>query len=108
MSKRLMNRRLRRAIAKGRAERAVTAIDAKIEAREWILAAIQRHSCIPGELAEQEVRWFIQRLQRDIESLKETRDFRVIANEAGSRERERYLQAQDLKLRFEHAIAKGQ
>lgn len=54
-------------------------LDAKIQARQWLLNAIQSHSCIPNKAAEREIRRFIKRLQRDIHSLKSQRAVLVLA-----------------------------
>lgn len=48
-------------------------LDAKIKARQWILTAIQHHSCIPNKETEREIRKFVGRLQRDIKQLEKAK-----------------------------------
>lgn len=55
-------------------------VDAKIQARQWILNAIQNHSCIPNKEAEREIRKFVARLQRDLTQLTRSRELFIAAN----------------------------
>lgn len=55
-------------------------IDAKIHARQWILNAIQNHSCIPNKETEREIRRFVLRLQKDLQQLARSRDLFIALN----------------------------
>lgn len=55
-------------------------VDAKIQARQWILTAIQNHSCIPNKETEREIGKFIGRLQRDIRQLERSREMFLLVN----------------------------
>lgn len=109
-------------------------VDAKIQARQWLLNAIQNHSCIPNKEAEREIRKFVVRLQRDLENLRRSRELFKLANPgmdgpviypAPQRRvkkskkqrrqektdmirlmREQWKDAHDQRMRFEHAIGK--
>jgi len=48
-------------------------LDAKIEARQWILIAIQNYSVTPAKETEREVRRFVRRIQRDLKQLRGAR-----------------------------------
>lgn len=55
-------------------------VDAKIQARQWILNAIQHHSCIPNKETEHEIRKLVTRFQRDIKQLARARDLFLAVN----------------------------
>lgn len=55
-------------------------VDAKIAARQWILNAIQNHSCIPNKETEREIRKFVERLQKDIQHMTRSRDLFIAVN----------------------------
>jgi hypothetical protein len=42
----------------------VMRVDAKIQARRWILNAIQNHSCIPNKETERQIRKFVSRIAK--------------------------------------------
>lgn len=115
-------------------------VDAKIQARQWILNAIQNHSCVPNKDTEREIRKFVVRLQRDLNQLARSRDLYIAVNSESPEKRARAIQslseqpsskikgrgrslrrreseivrlvkeqrkdANDRKVRFEHAINK--
>lgn len=66
-------------------------VDAKISARQWILNAIQNHSCIPNKATEREIRNFVTRLQRDLSQLTRSRDLYLAVNSQDSELAERAL-----------------
>lgn len=45
-------------------------LKAKIEAREWLLAAVQNYKVIPEKQTEREIKKFISRIQRDLKQMK--------------------------------------
>ena len=55
-------------------------VDAKIQARQWILKAIQNHCCIPNKETEHEIRRFVGRIQRDLKQLERARDVFLAVN----------------------------
>lgn len=115
-------------------------VDAKIQARQWILNAIQNHSCIPDKETEHEIRKLVGRFQRDIKQLERARDLFLAVNaddpeikaqalreltnwnqpkarkrhrktrkenaEVVRLAREQRADANDRRIRFEHAISK--
>lgn len=66
-------------------------IDAKISARQWILNAIQNHSCIPNKETEREIRKFVERLQRDLRQLTRSRDLFIALNSEDVEEKNRAI-----------------
>lgn len=81
-------------------------LNAKISAREWILTAIQHHSCIPNKATEHEIKRFIKRIQRDLVQLQTSKR---ILEEVNKKELERLIKEQskdesDRNLRFDHAV----
>lgn len=81
-------------------------IDAKIQARQWILNAIQNHSCIPNKETEREIKRFISRLQRDVKQLSKSREILQGVRQTSRRNRREVLKAnRETERRFEHAIS---
>jgi len=70
---------------------------AKIEAREWIVAAIQNHQVAVDKQAEREIKRFIGRIQRDLKSLKRAEREADLVIQAGK-------DYADSRMRFEYAI----
>jgi len=80
-------------------------IDAKIQARQWILNAIQNHSCIPNKETEREIKRFISRLQRDIKQLSKAKKILKLAElKEEKRAKVEAKFERELLSRFEHAI----
>lgn len=67
-------------------------LDAKIQAREWILNAIQNHSRIPNKETEREIRKFIERMQRDMRQMERSRQLFIAVNSQDKEERTRAIQ----------------
>jgi hypothetical protein len=81
-------------------------VEAKRDARLWILAAIQARNEQPSKAVEKEVRRFVRRLQRDITALD-----RALVQLENSRwaqvaklMQEQAKDAGDRRMRFENAI----